>query len=77
MGTPPHHIRDPKHFRIARRSCILKVIAAAGGAFLALANAAGNLEKYLYFPGWAWIVFGTYVAGMWAYEMFCIGDPPK
>lgn len=55
------------------RKCWLNILASCGVALLAVAAAAENLEKYLYFPGAVWIVLGTFVAGMWAYEVYCKG----
>jgi hypothetical protein len=69
-------LSDQQRRLIAARSCALKVLAAAGLAFLALASASENLVKYLYMPGYVWIVGGTLLAGWWAYENYCIGDPP-
>ncbi len=53
------------------------MFACAGVAFLALAEALENLVTYLYFPGPIWLIGGTFLAGWWAYENYCIGDPPK
>lgn len=56
------------------RRCWVQILASCGVALLAIAAAAENLEKYLYFPGSAWIIFGTFVAGFWAYEVYCRGS---
>ena len=56
------------------KSCLLKVFAAAGVAFLALAASSDNLVKYLFGPGYLWIVGGSIVAGLWAYESYCRED---
>ena len=56
------------------RKCWIQIVARCGVAFLATAAAAENLERYLYFPGSVWIVFGTFVAAMWAYESYCRGS---
>ena len=52
-------------------SCWLRVLGAAGVAFLALGSGAKNLETYLYLPGAAWIVGGTLIVGFWAHRMYC------
>ena len=54
------------------RPCWLKVVGAAGVAFLALAAGAKNLETYLYLPGAAWIVGGTLIVVFWAYRAYCM-----
>jgi len=59
----------------ATRNCFLKVIACVGVAFLALASGVENLVTYLFGPGVLWIVGGTYIAGIWAYETYCRSDP--
>jgi hypothetical protein len=76
VSLPPDLSDEDKSW-IARRSCTLKILAAGGAAFLAIAETSENLVRYLYVPGWLWIVGGTYLAGLWAYESLCIGDPPK
>jgi len=62
--------------RIAIRSCLLKMMALGGVAFGVLAQGAENLVKYLYLPGWFWIIGGTALSTWWAYEHYCVGDPP-
>jgi hypothetical protein len=54
--------------------CWLKVVGAAGIAFLALAGASDNLVKYLFGPGWMWIIGGSVLAAWWAYQSYCIED---
>jgi hypothetical protein len=56
------------------RRCWLKIVASCGVALLAIAASAENLEKYLVLPGSVWIIFGTFVAGIWAYEIYCRGS---
>ena len=68
---------DEDSTRVAIRRCLLKVFAAGGIAFAVIAQAVDNLVKYLYFPGFVWVIGGTFLAGWWAYETYCIGDPPK
>jgi len=60
--------------KITLRSCLLKVFAAAGVAFLALAASSDNLVKYLFGPGYLWIVGGSILAALWAYESYCRED---
>jgi hypothetical protein len=67
---------DDEAKRIAIRSCLLKIFAAGGIAFAVLAQGVENLVRYLYFPGSVWVIGGTVLAGWWAYETYCIGDPP-
>ncbi len=47
-----------------------------GAAFLALVAGAENLEKFFFGPGWLWIVGGTILAAVWAYQSYCDGDQP-
>lgn len=51
--------------------CWLNVLAAVGVAFLSLSASVENLVNYLFPPGWAWIMGGTFIAACWAYEHFC------
>jgi len=53
------------------RRCWFKVIAATAVAFIAVAGAAENLEKYLYLPGAIWILGGTFIVFLWSIAMFC------
>ncbi len=53
------------------QDCSLKVVGCAGGAFLALASGAENLQKFLGLPGGFWIVMGTLIVGWWATLMYC------
>ena len=50
------------------------MLGCGGVAFLALSAGAKNLETYLYLPGTAWIVGGTFIVCCWAYEMYCTGS---
>lgn len=58
---------------VEKRNCVLSVFAYAGAAFIAIAASADNLVKYLFGPGFIWIIGGTYVTGVWAYQKFCKG----
>ncbi len=49
------------------------MLASGSIALLAIASAADNLQAHLYFPGAVWIVFGTFIAILWAYEVYCRG----
>jgi hypothetical protein len=53
------------------RKCILQVLGFTGASFVGVAATAENLERYLYLPGWLWIVGGAYIAGVWAYQTYC------
>ena len=64
----------PEKEVLSARACWLRVVGCAGVAFLALAASANNPVTYLFGPGVFWIVGGTYVAGCWAYEMYCQED---
>lgn len=59
------------------KDCALKVAGYAGGAFLALAASAENLERYLFGPGYLWIVGGTFIVACWAHEMYCNDSPDE
>lgn len=56
------------------KSCLVKITGIAGAAFLALGACSENLVKYLFGPGYFWIVGGTLVAAIWAYETYCRED---
>lgn len=60
---------DPK-----TRICWIRVIACCGVALVAIASASQNMETYLHIPGNLSIIFGTFVAGMWGYEVYCRGS---
>lgn len=54
-----------------KRACVVKVLGYGGAAFIALAACAENLEKYLFSTAAAWIIGGTVLAMLWAFETFC------
>jgi len=56
------------------RRCLIKIAGAAAGAFLALGAIVDNLVKYLFGPGYFWLIGGSLLAGLWAYETFCRED---
>jgi hypothetical protein len=55
-------------------ACILRVIGVSGIAFLTLGASVENLVKYLFGPGFFWIIGGTTLAAFWAYESYCKED---
>ena len=56
------------------RSCLIKIFGTMGAGFLALGAIVENLVKYLFGPGYFWLIGGSLLAGIWAYETFCRED---
>ncbi len=58
------------------RACERKTLLFAAVSFLSLLSASSNLEIHLYLPGIFWIISGTLISSLWAYEKFCLFEKP-
>jgi len=54
--------------------CFLTVLGCVGASFGLMALAVDNLVKYLFGPGYFWLIGGPIIAALWAYQSFCVED---